>query len=538
MVIPALQYKNAHVLIFQVSMLSTLLQREFHPTRNIELRVQDVRRSSNKKIWWLCSRMPTCGVCQTVHEWQTTPNKRTYRSQGCPYCISGNSDCICKCNTVAFCYPELAKEISPLANINPWKIAAQTHQKVLWLCPNVPDGVCPECKTLHSWSAMVSNRVKGRGCPFCSNVGKEICKCKSLAWRHPELCTELVQDGHDPWKLKTGSNQQVKWQCSAFPGGKCTTCNTLHEWEASIANRVKGNGCPFCTTRGGYVCRCRSFGWTHPDLAKELVDVDPFQISTMSAVKCKWRCSKVDGGVCPECQTPHIWEAIVNSRARGVGCPWCSNRGNVLCKCKSLGWRFPDIAKDLLDVDPAQISYGSEQVCTWKCSNGKDHTYNATPNNRTNVGSGCPICRANKGEAILRDLLDNHPDVESHHKKALECFDKYTNRTRMLVPDACIRLMSGALVAIELDGPQHFGPVTWYGEPTDFVDQMRRDIAKNTTLQHLGYSILRIAYSEYNQIPFRVNDFISDVLRSDRPVMQRTPEETYQALERLIENLL
>jgi hypothetical protein len=446
--------------------------------------------------------------------------------------------CVCKCNTLAFRYPELVKEISPLANVDVRKITIHTNQKLLWLCSNVPNGICPECHTIHSWSARVSGRVAGHGCPFCSNTSMEICKCKSLAWRRPDLCRELIdQDTHDPWKLKTGSNQRVKWQCSAFPDGKCTVCGTLHVWEASVTNRAnRGLGCPFCATHKDHLCRCRTLGWKNPSLARELVDADPWQISAKSSVKCKWQCSKNPGGICPECQTHHVWEASVLHRT-AKGCPWCSRTGTVVCKCKSLGWRFPDIAKELVDANPFKVSYGSAKVCTWRCPKG--HTYKAPPNSRTNQQkSGCPICRANKGEAILRDVLDNHPDVESHHKKALECFDKYTNRTRMLVPDACVYLMSGALVAIELDGPQHFGPVTWYGESTDFVDQMRRDIAKNTTLQHLGYSILRIAYSEYNQIPFHVNAFISDVLRSDRPVMQRTPEETYQVLERMIENLL
>ena len=62
--------------------------KEWHPTKNGELSVNDITAGSNKKVWWLGS----CG-----HEWQATVTNRTNRKSGCPFCagkkvIAGEND--------------------------------------------------------------------------------------------------------------------------------------------------------------------------------------------------------------------------------------------------------------------------------------------------------------------------------------------------------------------------------------------------------------------------------------------------------------
>ena len=50
----------------------------------------------------------------------------------------------------------------------------------------------------------------------------------------------------------------------------------------------------------------------------------------------------------------------------------------------------PDLARELLNLDPTTINKGSIKKVWWKCSNG--HKWLATPNNRTASDSGCPTC--------------------------------------------------------------------------------------------------------------------------------------------------
>lgn len=50
---------------------------EWHPTKNGDLKPEDVMPGSSRKVWWL-------GKCG--HEWQATPNKRCTGKRNCPIC--------------------------------------------------------------------------------------------------------------------------------------------------------------------------------------------------------------------------------------------------------------------------------------------------------------------------------------------------------------------------------------------------------------------------------------------------------------------
>ena len=52
------------------------IAKQWHPTKNGNLKPNEVRKSSNKKVWWLCSK---------GHEWITTINHRT-NGKNCPKC--------------------------------------------------------------------------------------------------------------------------------------------------------------------------------------------------------------------------------------------------------------------------------------------------------------------------------------------------------------------------------------------------------------------------------------------------------------------
>ena len=55
------------------------LAAEWHPTKNGNLRPEDVSYGSKKKVWWKCH-------VADDHEWFTTVLSRTYKPQGCACC--------------------------------------------------------------------------------------------------------------------------------------------------------------------------------------------------------------------------------------------------------------------------------------------------------------------------------------------------------------------------------------------------------------------------------------------------------------------
>lgn len=60
-------------------------------------------------------------------------------------------------------FPEIADSI--ISNIDLTKITSGTNLRVYFQCPES----CSRCKKKHVWNAMLSNRIKGCGCPICHN---------------------------------------------------------------------------------------------------------------------------------------------------------------------------------------------------------------------------------------------------------------------------------------------------------------------------------------------------------------------------------
>lgn len=200
------------------------LAKEWHPTKNGNLLPSQVSCSSDKKIWWQCSK---------GHEWHTSVNCRTHKNSGCPIC--SNRKILVGYNDLESLYPDIAKEWHPTKNENllPSQISCGSEIKPWWKC-----SVCG-----HEWQAIVYNRIRGHGCPKCASIkaGKIRSlprKGESLLDKCPKLADEWNYDKNGdltPDKVTVHSNKRVWWRCKKG-----------HEWESLISNRSKGRGCPVC----------------------------------------------------------------------------------------------------------------------------------------------------------------------------------------------------------------------------------------------------------------------------------------------------
>ncbi len=110
--------------------------------------------------------------------------------------------------------------------------------------------------------------------------------------------------------MTKSSGKSAWWQC--FKG---------HEWEARINSRVKGRGCPFCAGKKAY--SGDNLAILYPEVAKEWHNVKndlnspPSTFRSKSNKKVWWICSL---------HTEHEWEATINSRTTGNGCPYCAGK--------------------------------------------------------------------------------------------------------------------------------------------------------------------------------------------------------------------
>jgi len=123
----------------------------------------------------------------------------------------------------------------------------------------------------------------------------------------------------------------------------------------------------------------------HP---KKNNDVKLLDFSHGSHKKVWWKCSA---------SYDHEWEATINHRAQGRGCPFCS--GKKVAESNALSTTHPEIAKEWHPtkntLTPDDITFGSEKNIWWKCDIADDHEWETTVKHRSS-GNGCPCCSGYK----------------------------------------------------------------------------------------------------------------------------------------------
>ena len=158
--------------------------------------------------------------------------------------------------------------------------------------------------------------------------------------------------------------------------------------------------------------------------------------------------------------------------------------------------------------------------------------FDQVPDSHLRMNTGCPKCTINKAESCLDTLCNEDERIICNGRDSLKCIDIHNNNVmRCLFPDKVGMTMSGKKFIIECDGPQHFQPISWYGnELSDFRDQVCRDLAKNLYARDNNWSMLRISYLEYHNIRYWFDRFISAVESSDNQVFMCSNPSLYSKL--------
>ncbi len=141
-----------------------------------------------------------------------------------------------------------------------------------------------------------------------------------------------------------------------------------------------------------------SLAESHPEIAKQANGWDPHEITPGSGQKLSWKCTQ-----------GHVWSAVVFTRTKGIGCPYCS--GFYAIKGETdLATTHPDIAAEAHDWDPQAVKAGSSgKKYSWKCKLG--HIFLADVASRAITGNGCPICSGHKLLPGFNDIATTHPHL-------------------------------------------------------------------------------------------------------------------------------
>ena len=310
----------------------------------------------NQRVGWRC---------EAGHRWLALYGNRV-RGAGCPFCTGRKV--LAGYNDLATTHPELAT------------------QAVEWDASTVTAGSAFKgtwgCELGHVWAAPVYSRVAGRGCPVCSGR-RVLAGFNDLATTHPAVAAEA--DGWDPTTVRGQSHQKKPWRC---PVG--------HRFKASIAHRTNDRGCPFCSGNR-VLAGFNDLTTTDPDLAAESSGWDPTAYSRGSGVRLGWTCPR-----------GHFYRARIPDRVVGAGCPYCSNK-RVLVGFNDLASTDPELAAQAVGWDPTTVTRGGNAKRRWRCDLG--HEWEASPNTRSHIGTGCPVCAGQRVLAGFNDLATTDPEL-------------------------------------------------------------------------------------------------------------------------------
>jgi hypothetical protein len=276
--------------------------------------------------------------------------------------------------------PEVVAEWDSTRNLplTPDTVTPSTHQEVWW-----------QCSQGHQWEDSVNHRSSGRGCPYCSKR-RVLSGENDLATVYPALSAEWLGEKNAPLTPETispFSSRHVWWQCSQG-----------HEWQANVASRSAGNGCPYCSGRRAVPGKT-DLATLYPELAaqwhpsKNEVPV-PDHVRPGTHAKVWWQCSQ-----------GHEWQAVVKSRVAGNGCPmcggWMATPGET-----DLASQRPELLMEWHptkngDIDPTRVSTFSNKPVWWQCRLG--HEWKVPPSQRS-IGQGCPTCSGRRVLAGFNDL--------------------------------------------------------------------------------------------------------------------------------------
>ena len=405
------------------------LAKEWHPTKNETLTPENVTPGSDKKVWWLCSK---------EHEWKAAIYSRN-QGRGCPYCFLSSSELELRVysemkyvfdrvkhrekvygNEIDIYIPEIgvgievdglywhkdkyASDIEKNVILNDkgitllrvregglmrtsdydvffssktsdYHICSCVLRKLLKLV-TVNDKLKHKIRDYFKGGKIQNNAefkkfLEMLPSPLPGSSLEDFNEILAKEW-HPTKNTPLT-----PRDVHPNSNKKVWWLCSKG-----------HAWKATVDTRNKGAGCPYCCGKRVSIDNC--LATLNPTLAKEWhptknETLTPENVTPGSHKKVRWRCSK-----------GHEWEATVNSRNQGRGCPYCSGHMASIDNC--LATLNPALAKEWHPtknetLTPENVTPGSNKKVWWRCS--KDHEWEAVIYNR-NKGTGCPYCSGRK----------------------------------------------------------------------------------------------------------------------------------------------
>ena len=180
---------------------------------------------------------------------------------------------------------------------------------------------CDKCE--HQYCTSCANVVRARfnaGCPYCSSSHPKFCEKGGC-----DECFKRSFASNPNSKFWSDKNKLKPHQVSRNGGKKfwfdCPDCS--HSFESMISNIVKGQWCPYCSSKkicgdkGCSHCFKRSFAsYPRAENWSDKNELKPHQVALRSHKKFSFDC--------PECN--NTFSSQCNNVVSGCWCPHCVNK--------------------------------------------------------------------------------------------------------------------------------------------------------------------------------------------------------------------
>ena len=232
------------------------LARQWHPTKNGDLKPTQVTANSSKMAWWILSYdVPLDYPVKHLRdkhfdfEWQAKIQSRN-NDRGCPYL---SRQAVWEgFNDLQTVNPELARQWHPTKNgdLKPTQVTANSNKMAWWILSydvplNYPVKHLRDKHFDFEWQANIENRNNDSGCPYLN--GRAVWEgFNDLQTVNQELAAQWhpTKNGNlKPTQVPTGSGRKI-WWLLPYDDPKIEKCFNL-EWLATINHRNNGSGCPY-----------------------------------------------------------------------------------------------------------------------------------------------------------------------------------------------------------------------------------------------------------------------------------------------------
>ena len=313
--------------------------------------------------------------------------------------------------------------------------------------------------------------LQGSNCPKCANVHKP------TTIEFIKLAREVHGDKYNYDKV-VYINREAEISI---------VCKIHGEFLQRPCIHLTGCGCPLCgnppLTIETFIEKAKKI---HGDkYGYDLIKFTP-NGEKNSIQKVKIYCKKHGG----------YFEQMANSHLQGSGCYLCRDYGQDTLET------FIEKAKkvhgDRYSYDKA-IYINSHIKIEIFC---REHGYFKQLSTTHLVGGGCPKCRASLGELSIEEYLKNK-NIQYSNQQSFN--DLLSDRGNPLRFDFAI-FLNDKMHLLEYDGEFHFRKIY---KSHDFAQTMLRDSLKNEYCAKNNIPLLRIKYTDYDNIPHILDNYIS-----------------------------